>query len=634
MFKTSLPLAICLILLFTSPFLAAQQTTRVLSAAPASDDSLAASRQQQSKPVKRLRVNNLGKLAVRNGDRSTQSVSEIAVMSFAEQDEFAQRMNKADLVNSSAIVALPEVEDEVLVFKDSIVIRRSTSIIVIDPGRVASESELFRSYLGEQQARKPTRSQKAKKSPSLSGAQAVDLDAEERAGLQAFMTTGVNKLDPRNPLRAAAAQGEAAVIEAIIAGKGTFTVEDTLIIPTRSGLDPGANVAIPTIRDGLLDLLNPEPVKELSIKGLGETGPDPMPQQPMTIKTVPVEKEDPPARQPLKPKHQASGKKKITTQFLLGMTRAANFQWERKWSYTSGFFRLTLGSGYAIGYRVPVSATSYVEPYRGYIQDYSDKNVVIGVSAFARVLNGDSTFYRDAGLSNNLVHGGKELLLEANVGFGYKFRAFWKTISSRPYTAIGVSYSQHFTPPNDSDVAVQSMLGGDPFGMTLDPKTTKASVKSTFVDGTATIKFDGKAWGSLNMDVQTLLDGKVQNNYDINTHMATAVGVYPYKISIKPVPLRQGNTTQTRSFGIRFTNPQYSARLIVTPRVKFGFRVGYKKLSAHFSTGWITLNNLQIDTGNLSLNHHEGTRSQFAWNKGEKIYRKIKKPDGGPAFKQ
>lgn len=600
----------------------AQQSIGAVRSTEANDESLAQTRQRVSQPDRTTRVANLGAMTVRNGDNSTESVRDIVIKSFEEQDTFAKRMNKAELVNELAIAALPEIDDEVLVYKDAIVVRRSTTIIVVDPERVAQESTLFRTYLGE-------RATPARAGTRRAAAQPANLDPEERAGLQAFMRDGVKRLHAKDPLRAAAAKGEDAILDAIAAGKGALTIEDTLIIPTESGVDQGSRLAIPTIRNGILDLANPVPVKELSIKSLGKVDPDPGPG--MTIKPMPAKPAEPPPRRAVEPKHEASGKKTVDVEFLLGTTRAANFQWERKWVYTSGYFRLTLGAGYAFGYRVPVVATARVEPTRGYIRDYSDKNVIIGSAATAKTTNGNANFYKRAGLANNLVKSGRELLLEANVGYGYKFRALWKTISSRPYTAIGVSYSQNFTPPNNPG-ELQGKQGGKTFGMTLDPNTTKITLKTVFIDGSATIKFEGRAFGALSMDMQSLVDNKVQKTFDVYTNKQLAAGAYPFKMTLDPVPLRQGQTTQTRPFGLRLLRPEYEARLIVLPMVKFGFRVGYKRLSRNFSTLWIPLNKLLVDTGNITMKPHSGTRTRFTWNEGEKIYTKIDKPDPGPTL--
>ncbi len=282
---------------------------------------------------------------------------------------------------------------------------------------------------------------------------------------------------------------------------------------------------------------------------------------------------------------------------------------------------------------MPVRATATVEPERGYIQDYSDKKVIIGVAASAKPVNGNADFYKRAGLSNEHVKNGRELLLEANVGYGYKFRALWRTIAHRPYTAIGISYSQNFTPPNSAG-ALQSMSNPQDFGMTLNPSTTKISVDRKFIGGSATIRFDGKVWGALSMDLQTRLDEKTQETYALNTNIATVAGVYKYKIPISPGNQEvEVGSTNTRTFGVRLLNPEYDSRIIVLPKVKFGFRVGYKRLSRNFSTGWIPLNSLKMDTGDMTLKPHSGTRSHYTWDGGKKIYRRIKEPDSGPSRK-
>jgi len=570
-------------------------------------EALAPSRLRSAKPMRRASLNAMQTRTVKTGDGSVQQLGAIVVKSFKEQETFATRMNKADLVGR-AILFLPEVEDEVLEFEDSYVIRRSTKIIVINPVLVSRESNLFRDYLGER--------------PRMPVRLGVDeLDQEEQAALKTFMTIGINELDPNDPIRAAARSGEQAVLDAIVAGKGALTIEDTLIIPKRMGLDQGADIRIPTIRDGVFDLKNLEPVKSLSIKSLGS---NPMPQEPLKLKAIPIPKKEPPPRQPLKPEAKASGKKKITAEFLAGVTRSANFQWERKWEFPTGYFRITLGAGYAFGYRVPLVATASIEPTKAYIQDYSDKKVIIGVAGKLETVNGSKNYYKRVGLPANQLKNGKELLLEANVGYGYKLRALWKTRLYRPYTAIGISYSQNFQPPMNSSISCSTC----DFIMSLDPKTTKMSLDLTLLKGTAWIRFDGKTAGLPSLNLKTMVDNKTQKNYALK-NVETMSGTYPYKIVLKPIPLRKGTTTQIRPYGIRLTDPTYKARLVITPQIKLGLRIGYKKISRNFNTGWINLNSLRIDTGQMILKSHVGTPKEHVWNEGKKTYRRIKKPAGG-----
>ena len=579
-----------------------------LDAGAADDEALAPARARSSAPVRRARLSAMRSRRVETGGGETEELGALVVRSFQEQQTFATRMSKADLVGR-AILALPEVDDEVLEFDDSYVIRRSTKIIVIDPARVARESQLFRGYLGE----RPRRAQRM--TPA-------ELDPDEQAALADFMANGVNALDPGDPIRQAAADGEEAVLNAIIAGKGTLIIEDTLIIPKRVGRDQGDDIRIPNIRGGILDLKAPEPVRAREIKGLGV---DPKPVEPLKLqaKTIPPK----PKRMPGPPTANASGKKQITVEFLAGITRSANFQWERKWTFPTGYFRFTLGAGYAFGYRVPIVAHATIEPTKAYIRDYADKKVIIGASGKAETVNGNGNYYKRAGLADNQVKGGRELLLEANVGYGYKLRAFWKTRAYRPYTASGISYSQNFRPPMSSNINCSKC----DFVMSLDPKTTKMSINLTLLEGTAWIRFDGRTAGQLSVNLRTLVDNKRQKTYPLK-NVETAAGVYPIKLTLNPVPLRAGTTSQVRPYGVRISDVSYKARLVITPQLKLGLRVGYKKLSLHFSTGWISLNGLRIDTGEMNLKRHTGTRSEYVWNGGRKTFVHLEKPAGDPNY--
>lgn len=583
-------------------------TLRVQAATPIDDDTLLTARRARAQPAQRMRVVEAQNLTVRNGDDSVEALRDIVVRSFDEQQQFSARLGRAELVSAGALVALPEVNDEVLVYDDAYVVRRSTTIIVRDPAAVARESTLYRDYLDTQQGQQLI-------------AAPMELDAGERAGLQAFLSSGVRDLHPDDPLRAAAARGEQALLDAIVAGQGQLTVEDTLIIPRVAGVDQGANLAIPTIRGGVFDLARPEPVRTPPLRAIAvqpepSGGRTPGAVRPL-MRAAPAE---PPARAPLEPKAEASGQHSMTAEFLLGATRAANFQWERKWTFPSGFFRLTLGAGYAFGYRVPLLASASVEPTRGVIVDYEDKRVVIGAAASVRTINGDADYYRRAGLPASLVMGGDELLLEANVGWGYKFRALWKDIAHRPYSAVGISFSQGFTPP------MTTGDGSNDFALLLQPAATGISVEGTFVGGSAAIRLDGAAWGNAGVELQTLVDGRQQRAFKVTADKATQAGVYPYRITMDPVPLRAGTTSQSRSFGVRLAEPEYRGRLLIVPSIQLGFKVGYKKLKRGFTTGWIPLNSLKIDTGNYSWPVHQGTRSEVAWDDGVKTYRKLEKP--------
>jgi hypothetical protein len=592
-----------------APATAAPAATVAARTAPDNDQTLLSARTALSAPASRTRIAALGNLSVQTGDNLTQSVRDIVVESFAEQQTFADRLASPELVRSGALVALPEVDDEVLVFDDVYVVRRSTTIVVKDPARVARESELYRNFIGDR--------------ATIAAQPAEALDAQELAGMRAFIANEVGSLGANDPIRAAAAAGEQALLGAIAAGLGELTVEDTLIVPRVAGIARGAEVRLPTVRNGLLDLRNAAPVQSPSIAAIA-VAPTAPARQPLAAARLAPQRASPATpeapQRATEPRTESSGKEEFTAEFLLGVTSAGNFQWERKWIFPSGYFRLTLGAGFAFGYRVPVVADATVEPTYGLIQDTADKRVVIATRSSVRTVNAGSAFYERAGLPASQVQGGDELLLAANVGWGYKFRALWKDLAQQPYTAIGVSLSQGFEPPR----------AGLPnqwtdFGVELDPKTTKISYDGTFLSGSASLRFLGKTWGSVSVDMETLADGKAQTT----TKIVPAAQSKSVNITLDPIPLRQGQTTQTRPFGVRLVNPSYTGRVVLVPGLKFSFGAGYKQFKRTFSTPWINLANLTIDTGATTLPPHPGTPSSSSWNEGEKIFRRIAAPAPG-----
>ena len=147
--KLLLASAVCVITIAASLQAAAQQRIAAAPSAAADDETLVDGRLAVSAPVNRLRVSALGNQNVRTGDNSTQAVRDIVVESFSEQQTFATRIWGELPFLAGALLALPEIDDEVLVYDDAYVVRRRTTIIVRDPDRIARESELYRNYLGE-----------------------------------------------------------------------------------------------------------------------------------------------------------------------------------------------------------------------------------------------------------------------------------------------------------------------------------------------------------------------------------------------------------------------------------------------------------------------------------------------------
>lgn len=67
----------------------------------------------------------------------------------------------------------------------------------------------------------------------------------------------------------------------------------------------------------------------------------------------------------------------------------------------------------------------------------------------------------------------------------------------------------------------------------------------------------------------------------------------------------------------------------MTPQVSIGVRVGYSWVSRSFNTGWISLNALKVNLGNIRLGQHEGTRGFYEYAGGVKNFEQISFAEGG-----
>lgn len=503
-----------------------------------------------------------GKIASGPGIRK--SLGEAMAKALAEHDKFGKELESS---RNNALFGTPKIGSEIFEFPDSFVIVRSTSAVVRDPETLAKQSSLFRNYL---MGKGPT--------PRITLA---DLKPEGIQGLREFMKSDVEKLAADDPLRQAAGKGETSLLQAIADGVGPVELVDTFHVP---------KTAFPVV-DGKLQL--PFPSKVLSnfrVARPDDRGEEANARQ---RETEPVEKPD----------LITSGKSEIHAKFLAGFTLGNDWTWNRRWNYPSGFFRITLGAKYGVGLRIPIQVEGEFYPTRAVLKDTRNRSLETTFAMRARAVDGDESFYRDTGIPENLLFGAKEAVLEAQFGFGYKFRALWTDISSRPFSYFGLDFSENFTPPTGRD--------GDAPVISIPPHLTHTAFDFGGLDGSATFGIRLVGTGTIQFDYETMAAGKTIQTKKIesrSTDRQTINGLIP---------------AEATDYGFRLKNPAYRYDLELVPTVKLNGRVHCPGFSRGISTGWIDLNSLAIDVGTVSLERHAGTRKSISFNGGKKSFKKI-----------
>jgi hypothetical protein len=284
-------------------------------------------------------------------------------------------------------------------------------------------------------------------------------------------------------------------------------------------------------------------------------------------------------------------------EFLVGDVKGNSWEWEKRWRYTSGFFRISLGASYGIGLRVPIEITGTMSPGGVRLNDGRDRRIDFTTSLQARTINANEGFYRRMGVAENRLFDGNETVFETEFTFGMKFRALWTDfIHIRP-RHIGFNASQSYQPPFGGQ-------GG--FGrFRIPPHMTGTSFDWAVLWGSATIGADlGAANARIGVDYTSLPDGQRGTISLSSLRETTMHGYAP--------PGRD-------RFGFRLANPTYDASLSVTPGLEVSVGVGVSGFSRTFRTGWIPLNRFQFRLAHLSLDAMRGTPREFTFEQGRKI---------------
>ncbi len=576
------------------------------TAAGGSDESeVTAAKLKRQTPLATGNLSKFKKKTIKTGKNKSVKLETLTKAAFGDQDQFAVQVGKKANVGK-AILAKPVVRDEVTEFDDSFMITKSTTIVVVDPKKLKKDSPQYRDFLSQRAAKKVS---------------VASLSKSEKKGLKDFFKN-VGKLSPNDPLRQAAAKGEQAVLDAIVEGKGELTVEDTLIVPKDLSPPEDGQVLYPVFKNGVLDYSKMKPAKSRAMKAMAASARAQGSKAKVTNaaagnvpkKTTLAKTEPPPGG---KQTVLREGEHRFTEEFMAGFTVGNSWQWERKWTYTSGFFRITVGGGYGFGLRVPIRVSGELAPEKIVVYRKNDQAVSASGKVSVETLDANEAYYREVGLSNSQLFRGKEVVLEYMFGYGFKFRALWKDVIKKPFTAKGINYSQDAKPPLGANCASCG------FSIPIPPEITST-------------KFNYKALtGFLQVGVRVSGNGKVLLDYrDIlgretsgNSRNLTFNSTQPKNISVNipKLALAEGSTEISKRYGFTLDHLRYQLGVTITPEVRLGIKVGYKDFSRTFNTDWYRLDLFRVHIGNIELRRHEGTTREYTYNGGKKTFLKYQK---------
>ena len=502
------------------------------------------------------------------GQGIIRSLGQALARALDEQDRFSRELS---VNKNKALFGEPVSTTQVYDTADAYILTRTTSAVVRDPVKLAAGSGSFQNFIGP--------AAKSKR-PELG-----DLSPVALKGLKDFQAREARELPEGDPLRLASEKGEKELLDAISAGVGRVEMIDTFQIPKS---------AFPVV-NGQLQLPFPAPKLAQFRVGL----PDDAGQESRAgqTRTGPVEK----------PSLVTSGKSEIHSRFMAGFTLGNCWTWERRWNYPSGFFRITLGASYGVGLRIPIEVRGEFSPTRAILKDTANRPIETTLSVSARAVDGDESFYRDAGIRPGQMFGAKEAVLEARFGYGYKFRALWEDISSRPFAFIGLDCSENFTPPTGRN--------GDAPVIEIPPRLTNTEFNFGSLEGDATFGMRLVGTGTVLFDYEAIADGRTVHKKKLESRSTGRQAI------VSSIP------AEAKEYGFRLKNPAYRYDLELVPTVRISASLHCPGWSRSISTGWIDLNSLSIDVGTVKLERHAGTRKSVSFEEGKKEFSRIEDTD-------
>lgn len=566
-------------------------------------DALVAGGLKNYPGLRQLDAQQLQRQSVSVGENQLMALSEVAEGILASHRKLEAGFARASRAllggKTEATVDLVETDE-------TFILVRSTKAVVLDPKAAGDASPEFKDYLqnGMQENK----------------AAMTALTPESQQGMAAFIKNELRTLPAADPIRTAYEQGgEQALLEAIGQGKGALEITDTFIIPKARLAMANGQLRIPALKNGVFSFKQGVPatlpaLTERNMPALSKLSREHLVKgEEIVAQRIPgtePERAAPEGRRPAT--STQGGEERFTAEFLTGFTEGNSWQWERRWTFPSGSFRITLGAGYGIGLRVPIVVNGRFGPTElDFKNHFPDRDRNVGMALNVDTLDANADFYRRVGLAPGKVFSGQETVLQLKAYYGLKFRALWSTIVHIPTREIGVDFGGNFKPPfGNSDSGYRLVIPARMTGTELDLGVVRGKAETA-------LYFSGK--GTIGLQHAPVREGLALRAASLSF---TSPQRQTVAYTLPAVPPNVAGV-QEQKYGFRLTKPSYALNLTVTPQVSVGIRVGYSWVSRSFNTGWIPLNALKVNLGQIRLHEHEGTTGFYEYTGGRKTFEQI-----------
>ncbi|MEZ4250777.1 MAG: hypothetical protein R3B99_21330, partial [Polyangiales bacterium] len=499
------------------------------------------------------------------------------------QEQITRELARA----GGALAGAVETVDEGYDLGDRVVLVRTTRFSVNDPAAVRRASPTLNRFMA------------SRRTPASTNALSLP---DVQAGLARARQEYASR-PPNDPLRRAAEQGDAQLVAAITSGVGEMEVIDTFVLPTQPMPENNGVLQLPVEVDGRWDyarLRNGglQPLRPTTAVSPLQTGVTSQVGVTASVQTIGG----------VQNRAAEGGVLERTYEFLSGFTWGRTWEWERRWNYASGFFRVSFKAGLGFGVRIPSRATVRMSPQSQLLVGVREQDAAFNTEVSFETVDGDADFYRRAGLASSRVFEGNELVMQATAGFGYKFRALWHDWAHEPLRERGFDYNQNFRAPMSANWSPVAEVF-------VPPNLTRSEVNLGVMGGSASIGVQLAAKGRVRATYRSLIQGQVApsmtNNLTRPEHtLEWANPGQPLRfVTALPVPPNP-SVTQSRTYGFELGDVHYTTDWSLVPGIRVNFWVGVHAAGEFFGRTFETtvwLDSFRIHLGNTTLGPHDGT---------------------------
>jgi hypothetical protein len=590
-------LAIGIAILFSAQLVSAQ-TRRTTRAASSNSRTASAPQNSQSSP-KIVATGNLKKMGnekIETLKGKKVSLKQVAQTAFQEQNKLVTSL-RTQGVKQKALLKNPVVSDTVDDLGETYRLTQRTTFTVLNADSLKTATGGIDAGVSRQKR-----------------ISVKSLSAEDKKMLMAVMADA-DKLDAKDPIRIAAAKGEQALLDAIRDGKGTMTIEETLIIPKKAIMIKNGYIQMPQITGGFMNFKKIVPVKapfrasemkkamqKSAIVSQGSSAAQPNAAQSVNIPNVKMTNA---------PREIIGGEHDFKLELINGETYSTAYIWTKKWGVPTGFFRVTVGCTFTAGLRIPVVVEGKISPVTSDIAANRDKSTRVVTDITVDTIDAPAQYYASAGVPPEEIQDGKEFVFNLSVGYGYKLYVGGRDLLDKSYTSISVA---DFSQNNKMPFGDYSAASG--LDLEIPPELTKTGFKLGILKGSVTFGLHVNGRGKFAMERRDILDGQYSTVKPMgfeNTGKVSYTTVLP-----------RMRESDRKSFGVEFSQFSYQLHSVeVVPQLKFVFGVNHSLVSFTRSSPWIRFYDLGIQTPNMSFRSHSGTQKRYHWEGGKKVFFKL-----------